>query len=637
LSRRTRAALVAALSLAGLGVARAPAAAPPAAPPAAEGAAQAETGNGLLGAMSGEGGDPALGAGLYQQRCAACHDNPSGRTPPKAVIADNTPAFIATTLIEGVMRPMAAGLSPHEMASIAAYLGTRKGGVADVREDAPLCTVKPPPMSLEGPQWNGWGRAVTQSRFQPDPGFTAAEVPRLKLKWAFAYPGSRNGQATVVGGRVFLNSFSGSVWALNAKTGCAYWRYDAPAGTRASIVVGKLPGKGRYAVYSTDFSRAAFALDAETGKEIWRTRVDDQQEVQMTGSPTLADGRLYVTISSAEEAVATSDQYACCKFRGAVVALDAASGRILWKTYVAPPARPFRKNSKGVQMYGPAGGAIWSAPTVDERRGLIYVATGDSYTDVPLPHADSILALDARTGAIRWGQRLAESDDYIIGCYPGSKVANCPTKPGPDVDFGASPLLQTLASGKQLILAGQKSSEVYALDPDAGGKVVWKQRLSDGGPLGGVEFGMAADRDLLYVPISDVFPQKGQRKPQLAALRIADGAIAWSAPSPSVPCTWKNPFCSPALSQAISAMPGVVFAGAMNGHFRAYERATGKVIWDVDTAAPVATVIGREAKGGVLDGAGPTIAGGMVYVSSGYQGRSGSPDNVLLAYSVDGK
>jgi polyvinyl alcohol dehydrogenase (cytochrome) len=640
LSRRTRAALIAALSLAGLGLARASAAAPPAAPPAAlEGAARAEAGNGVLGAMSGEGGDPALGASLYQQRCASCHDNPTGRTPAKAVIANNTRAFIATTLLEGIMRPMATGLSPHEMASIAAYLATRKGGVADVSEDAPLCTERAPPMSLEGPQWNGWGRTIMQSRFQPDPGFTAADVPRLKLKWAFAYPGSRNGQATVVAGRVFLNSFSGSVWALNAKTGCAYWRYDAPAGTRASIVVGKLPGKGkaRYAVYSSDFSRTAFALDAETGKPIWRTQVDDQHEVQMTGSPTLSGGRLYVTVSSAEEAIATDDKYECCKFRGAVVALDAVSGKVLWKTYVAPPAKPFKKNAKGVQMYGPAGGAIWSAPTVDAKRGLIYVATGDSYTDVPLPHADAILALDAKTGAIRWSQQLAEGDDYIIGCFPGSKVANCPTKPGPDVDFGASPILHTLASGKQLILAGQKSSEIYALDPDAGGKLVWKQRLSDGGPLGGVEFGMAADRDLLFVPIADVFAQKGHPKPQLTAIRIANGTTAWSTPSPVGPCAWKGPFCSPALSQAISAATGVVFAGAMNGRFRAFDAATGKVVWEADTAAPVTTVLGREAKGGVMDGAGPTIAGGMVYVSSGYQGRSGSPGNVLLAYSVDGK
>ncbi|THD79410.1 MAG: cytochrome C oxidase Cbb3 [Phenylobacterium sp.] len=607
-------------------------------------AADTERGNGQLGALSGEGGDPALGATVYQQRCASCHDTPTGRTPSKAVIGNNTRAHIADTLIEGVMAPMAAGLTTHERSSVAAYLSTRKTGQAgEVGEDAPLCKAKAPPMSLDGPQWNGWGRTDAQSRFQPNPGFSAAEVPRLKLKWAFAYPGARNGQATVVGGRVFVNAFSGSVYALNARTGCAYWRFDAPAGTRASIVVGRLPaakgGKARYAVYFTDFTKSAYALDAETGALIWRTRVDDQQEVQMTGSPALHDGRLYVTISSAEEAIAADDKYECCKFRGAVVAVDAVTGKLLWKTYVTPgPAKPFKTNTKGVQMYGPAGGAIWSAPTVDPKRGLIYVATGDSYTDVDFPNADAIMALDARTGAVRWSRAFAQGDNYIVGCYGKFGAgANCPRPAGPDVDFGASPILHTLASGKQVILAGQKSSQVYALDPDAQGKVLWEQRLSTGGPLGGVEFGLAADPTTVYAPVSDVFSQTGHPKPQLTAIRIADGKILWTAVSPITPCAWKNPFCSPALSQAVSASPGVVFAGAMNGHFRAFDAATGKIVWDVDTAAPVTTVAGREAKGGVLDGAGPTIAGGMVYVSSGYQGRSGTPGNVLLAYSVDGK
>jgi polyvinyl alcohol dehydrogenase (cytochrome) len=598
----------------------------------------------LIGAMNGEGGDPAEGASVYQQRCASCHDNPTGRTPAKAVLEASTRPAIATALAEGIMAPMARGLSPHQIASVAAYLSKRTPGtVTDVSAEAPLCQGKPPPMSLDGPQWNGWGVTPEQPRFQPKPGFKAAEAPKLKLKWAFAYPGSRNGQATVVGGRVFLTSFSGAVYALNAKSGCAYWRFDADAGARTSVVVGQLPApkgaKPRYALYLTDFSRTAYALDAETGAVLWKARVDDQREVQMTGSPTLHEGRLFIPVSSAEEAIATDDAYECCHFRGAVVAVSAATGQRLWKTYMTPgPARPFRKNAKGVQMYGPAGGAIWSAPTVDAKRGLIYVATGDSYTDVAMPYADAIVALDEATGAVRWARQLTAGDNYIIGCGGPNPRANCPKEPGPDVDFGASPILHTLPGGRQLILAGQKSSQVYALDPDAEGKVVWERRLSDGGPLGGVEFGMAADAQTLYVAIADVFSQTGKPKPQLAALRILDGEVLWTTPSPKATCAWKNPFCSPALSQAVSAMPGLVFAGAMDGRFRAFDAKAGKVVWEVNTADPaVPTVSGKSAKGGVLDGAGPTIAGGMVYVNSGYQGRSGVPGNVLLAYSVDGK
>jgi polyvinyl alcohol dehydrogenase (cytochrome) len=316
------------------------------------------------------------------------------------------------------------------------------------------------------------------------------------------------------------------------------------------------------------------------------------------------------------------------------VALDAANGRVLWRTFMTDPPRPLRLNAKGVQMYGPAGGAIWSAPTVDARRGLLYVATGDGYTDAPTDKTDAIVALDLKTGAIRWARQLTVGDNYIIGCSPRGSVANCPSPVGPDHDFGASPILHTLKDGRQLILAGQKSSQVYALDPDAEGRLVWQHRLSSGGPLGGVEFGSAADEDNLYVGVSDIFAAKPA--PGVYAFRIADGAPLWSSPTPRLPCAWKNPYCSPAVSQALTAMPGAVFAGSMDGHLRAFDSRTGRVLWDYDTAAaPVATVSGGSARGGVLDGAGPTIAGGMVYVTSGYQSRSGAPGLVLMAFAPD--
>ncbi len=601
-----------------------------------------DDGNGWMGTyLGGEGGDPAVGARLYAERCAACHDNPTGRIPPKATIADNTRVFIAATLSSGVMQPMAQGLKPEDIASIAAYLSTRKGGVGDLGAEAPRCPGPPSSIDLSTPdQWNGWGRTETQARFQPHPGFSAADVPRLKLKWAFAYSSSRNGQATVIGDRLFLNSSSGAIYALNAKTGCAYWRFDAPAASRSTIIVGELPGKpGRHALYFSDYTRSAYALDADTGALIWKTQVDDQREVQMTGSPALADGKLFVPISSAEEAIATDPTYACCKVRGAVAAVDAATGKLLWKTYVTPePAKPFKVNTLGRPMFGPAGGAIWSAPTVDAKRHLVYVATGDPYTDLDFPNSDAILALDEQTGAIRWSNQLTRGDAYIIGCYGKDRGPNCPTNPGPDYDFGASPILHTLPDGRQVILAAQKSSQVYALDPDNQGKVIWSKRLSPGGVLGGVEFGPAADNRAIYVALSDIYvPPGATANPGISALRISDGATLWSVKAPKLSCAWTNTYCNPAMSQAVSAMPGVVFGGSMDGRFRAFDTATGQTLWEFNTAAvPVKTVSGREAIGGVLDGAGPTIAGGMVYVNSGYQGRSGTPGTVLMAFSVDG-
>ena len=602
-----------------------------------------DDGNGRLGfVFGGEGGDPVEGGKLFAQHCAVCHDHPTGRIPARAALADDTRTYIATTLFVGVMRPMAKGLSPLQVKSIAAYLSKRVAGVAgDTGPEAPRCDGAPPPLALSAPeQWNGWGRTAEQSRYQPDPGLAAADVPRLKLKWAFAYASSRNGQATVLGDRLYINASSGAVYALDARSGCAYWRYDAPAATRGSIVVGDLPGKpGRHAVYITDYSRNATALDADTGAVIWQTQVDDQHEVQMTGSLTLSDGLLFVPLASAEEAIATDPTYECCHFQGALAALDAATGRLVWRYSVTPgPAHRFATNSAGHAMYGPAGGAIWDAPTVDGKRPLVFVGTGASYTDLDLPPADALLALDERTGALRWSRQMMRADSYIVGCTEGPPAANCPTHPGPDADFGASVILQKLPDGHDILLAGQKSGEVYGLDPDSG-RTVWTRRVSPGGALGGVEFGMAASPDLVFVPASDVFvPYGAEAQPGVSALRVADGSLAWQFRAPTLPCGWANPFCSPAMSQAVSAIPGAVFGASMDGRFRALDARTGAVLWQFDTAVqPVSTVSGSKATGGVMDGAGPTVAGGVVYVNSGYQGRSGRAGTVLMAFSVDGK
>ncbi len=599
-------------------------------------------GNGILGFMSGQGGDPALGATLYAQRCASCHDHPTGRIPPRAAIADNTRIFIVNALYSGVMQPMADGLNPLQMNDIAAYLSKREGGaVSAIGSAAPRCTAKPGPINLATPrQWNGWGRDAGQTRFQPDPGIAAADVARLKLKWAFAYPSSRNGQASVIGERLFLNASSGAIYALDAKTGCAYWRFDAPAVSRGTMSVGPLPrAPSGFALYFTDFTKTAYALDADSGALLWKTQVDDQHEVQMTGSPTLAGGRLYVPVSSAEEAIAGNDGYECCKFRGAVAALDATTGKLLWKTYMTPrPAGPFAQNARGVQIYGPAGGAIWSAPTADAKRHLIYVATGDSYTDLNFPNSDAIVALDEATGAIAWSHQFARNDTYIIGCYAADRPANCPTHAGPDWDFGASPVLQHLSGGRELLLAGQKSGQVYALDPDHAGTLVWSQRIGGGGPLGGVEFSIATDGAAVYVPVSDLYVPAAASMPSVSALNIATGAVLWTTRLPKQACTFSTIYCWPGVSQAISVMPGIVFAGSMDGNFRAIDASTGRIVWSMDTArAPVPTVSGKTAQGGVLDAAGPTISGGVVYVNSGYQARSGQPGTVLMAFSVDGR
>ena len=236
----------------------------------------------------------------------------------------------------------------------------------------------------------------------------------------------------------------------------------------------------------------------------WKRKVDEHPLARVTGTPKLHEGRLYVPVSSAEEFVAADPKYPCCTFRGSVVALDAASGEVAWKTYVIPDQpKPTRTNKIGTQLYGPSGAAIWSSPTVDEKTGTIYVATGDSYSDPVAATSDAIIALDAKTGTIKWSQQMTSGDAFNLACV-GADQTNCPEAKGPDVDFGSPPILVTLASGKRALVAGQKSGVVHAVDPDDKGRRLWSTRIGRGGALGGVEWGSAADGEHIYVPLSDV-------------------------------------------------------------------------------------------------------------------------------------
>ncbi len=603
-----------------------------------------------------------LGEALYKERCAACHDNATERTPPREVISKNPPSFILAAMQAGIMQPMAAGLSEDQMKAIALYLSPVAGArgtagdpdanaiwgpsSADMPLDAPKCVGPVPPTDPGiANQWIGWSPKLDNARYQPNAGLTAADVPRLKVKWAFQYPGSKNGQATVVGERLFVTSMSGAVYALNAKTGCVYWRHDAGAATRSSVHVAKMPAgsKAKTALFYSDWTKSAAAVDADTGELLWKTPIETEFGVQMTGSPTLYNNILLVPISTGNEAFATNDNYECCKFIGSLVALDAITGKVLWKTYTtAQKSVPYRLNAKGQQMWGPGGGSIWSAPTIDPQRGLVYVSTSNSHTDAPHDGANSVIAMDIKTGKVVWKNQVWPDDNYIIGC---PRAANCPKKLGPDFALGASPILHTQADGRQLLLAGQKSGILWALDPADNGKIVWKTQLSPGSALGGIEFGPAADETRVYVGISDVIVPADKAKAGLYALDVRDGSVVWSAPTPRIPCRWQNNYCNPAISQAVTAIPGAVFAGSMDGHFRAYSASDGKVIWDYDTTTQHTSLLGRPVFGGVMDGAGPTVANGMVYVHSGYAGRqtanpndlSGREGNVLFAFSVDGK
>ena len=588
------------------------------------------------------------GGALYLQRCASCHDNVSvdNRAPARISLAARPAADIVQALSHGVMAPMAQGLSAEQIAAIAAYLTGKAPAAGSQVADRNRCSASGP-IDIADAAWNGWGRDLANTRFQPAPGLTPAQAPRLKLKWAFAYPGGVNSQPVLVGGRLFVASFAGKVYSLDARTGCVHWRRDENGGVRTAITIGPLDARShRLAAYYGDTAATVHALDAATGAPVWATRVETHPRALITGSPVLWRGRLYVPVSSLEEAVGLDRKYGCCTFRGSVVALDAATGKVLWKTYAIEKApAPLKINAAGVQMYGPAGAAIWSAPTIDPRRGVLYVATGDSYTDAPNGGSDAVIAIDLDTGRIRWTSQATEHDNFLVGCsgQPG-QPANCPDALGPDHDFGASPILRTLKSGRQVLLAGQKSGMVYGLDPDHAGKVIWQTKVGYGGSLGGVEWGMASAPGVVYVPISDTIAPPGQGRPGLSALSIADGKMLWQAPAPEHDCAGGVVAnlagrCANGLSAAVSAAQGLVFAGSMDGHLRAYAASDGKVLWDFPGAGVMFDAVNLDApvKGGGYNGAGGAIGHGMLYHHLGYVGFSPAGTNLLLAFSVDGK
>ncbi len=571
------------------------------------------------------------GAALYKARCGTCHDGPAQpRMPKREDIATRSPEFVLNAM-NGVMTVQAAGLSDDEQRAIARFITGKEFGSASANAMTGQCKAPAPKMSLADGDWNGWGVDPGNSRYQPKPGLSAADVPKLKLKWAFGFPKDPMAwsQPTVAGGRLFVGSVAGNVYSLDAKSGCIYWTYSAGqgAGVRTSITIAKLAG-GKWAAYFGDIKGTAHAVDAETGALLWKAKLDEHPVARITGAPLFVNGKLFVPMSSIEEASAAQGKYVCCDFRGSLSSLDAATGKVLWKSYSVPdPPKVYKTSKSGTEMKGPAGAAIWSSPTLDLKRKLIYAATGNSYTDVSINTSDAILAFDMETGSLVWSAQVQPKDNFVIGCPRGD---NCPEEAGPDFDFGTSPVLRKLPNGKDILIAGQKSGVVWGLDPDNRGKVLWQTRLGKGSALGGVEWGHAADDKYAYVAISDRLLGKNGN-PGVYALDLATGEKKWEAlPPEGIPG-------NAAHSAAISVMPGVVFSGSLNGHFRAYSTTDGKILWDFETAKKFDTVNGVDAKGGSIDAGGPTIAHGMVYTNSGYGIFGGIPGNVLLAFSVDGK
>jgi polyvinyl alcohol dehydrogenase (cytochrome) len=577
------------------------------------------------------------GQELYKQRCGSCHDvKGQARVPARDEISQRTPEFIYRAMFEGAMLTQSIGLTDEEGRAIARYLTGKEFGTTPV-STVGKCAAGPGPLRVTDTSWNGWGNDPANARYQPNPGLAASDVPKLKLKWAFGFLDEtiRSAQPTVIGDRIFIGSASGNVYSLDAKTGCFYWVYDAGATVRTAISLGKVSGRDGYVAYFGDTRATVHAVDAATGKALWRVKVENHAAARITGAPNFYDGRLYVPVSSLEEASSMLGTYECCTFRGSVVALDGTTGKQIWKSFsVTDPPQRVKTSKTGTQQWGPAGASIWASPTIDVKKKVVYAATGNSYTDVSINTSNAILAFDLNTGSLLWASQVLPKDNFTMGCGRG---VNCPEEVGPDFDFGTSPILRELPGGQRVLVCGQKSGILWGLDPDARGKVLWQTRLGQGSALGGIEWGHSADDQNAYAAVSDLIARNGAHPGGIHAVKLATGEKIWSTPAPALDCKPGSKGCTGAQSAAISSMPGAVFSGSVDGHFRAYSTTTGEIVWDFNTVRDYQTVNGVAAKGGSLDSAGPTIANGMVFTNSGYGMWLGMPGNVLLAFSVDGK
>lgn len=592
------------------------------------------------------------GAAIYKARCASCHDAPQERVPALSAIRQMTPEAIYRALTTGgVMQSRAEGLATGDIFALIGY-------IAPTALSQPKASIEPTcktpsafRASADAPQWNGWSTSLTNSRFQEKAaaGITSENVSKLKLKWAFNLGDVTiaRGQPVVVGGRVFVTSQTGDIFALDADSGCTRWGARPGGAIRSGVVFGDAGGKP--AVFFGDGPNM-YALNAETGDQIWKVKAADHYSGMATATPRYYKGVIYQPYSSFEEALGPDPNFGCCTFRGSVVALDAATGKQLWQTFTIPEApKPTRKTPAGKQQYGPSGAGVWSTPTIDEQRGVLYIATGDNYSDPATNTSDAILALDLKTGEIQWMKQLTANDAYNNACN-GPSQGNCPEAKEPDYDFGQPPILVSLGGGKRALVIGQKSGMVHAIDPDQKGSILWQTRAGQGSALGGSQWGSAADTQNVYVAISDIGlggvadpkspqgfrlvldPKKGGG---LHALDLRTGKERWSAKAPV--CDEARKDCSPAQSAAVTAIPGVVFSGSADGHLRGYSTSTGEVVWDFDTVRDFETVNGKPAHGGAIDVAGPAVVNGMVFANSGYGQWGGAPGNVLLAFSGDGR
>ncbi|MEH6582993.1 MAG: alpha/beta fold hydrolase, partial [Halioglobus sp.] len=603
--------------------------------------------------------DDTRSAGLYRDHCAACHSNPAAKAPALSVLKTLSYERLMDTMVKGNMQVQASGLSDQQREALATYL-SKNSMDPTAWEAAMACSDDRKAIADTDPSVSGWGYGVKNRRYQPEnlAGLAVQDLPGLELAWAQGFPGASNmrSQPVISSDTLYFGvEAASSVYAFDLDSGCLKWAYRSAGPVRSSLGFGKMPESGQSILYFGDARGGVHVIDAKDGSEVWSASAKLGSASTVTGTPVLHADRLFVPVSSFEVARAGVGSYECCKDHGGVRAFDIRNGDVLWTYATAEEARPAGKNGIGVPTWGPSGAPVWTTPAIDVKRNRLYIGTGENYSWPSTGTSDAIIALNLDSGKPEWIFQALEDDVYTEACvgsylgYPA--LPSCPENPGPDFDFGASVIIATTAEGRDVLLAGQKSGDVYALDPDREGAVLWQTNLSDGTPIGGIHWGMSVENDTVFVPVAD--PEWEIKKwpyhprPGIAALDIATGDIKWRH-NAERGCTldrskmdplngrheemWPECHFSYGYSGAATSIDGAVLAGSLNGTVKAFASDDGRELWQFDTKKPFATLNGVPAHGGALDNAGPVIGNGHLVVQSGYSYFNQMPGNLLLVF-----
>ena len=600
-----------------------------------------------------------VGKRIFDKNCASCHDNPVMEAPDRTTLSHYSREGIIIAMEFGKMQPMAAHLSKQSRNLIAHYLAGSDTTSYQWLESS-ACTDKN--HKTDNTQWlSNWGLGLKNRRFVShyQTQITPDNIGSLKLQWSMAFPkvtGMRS-QPVIIGDSLYIGDKAGKLYQLDRKTGCVINHIDIVGGVRSSITLATLSNDQQLLLLASPIG-IIYAIDPDTLEKVWQQSIAISKYSTVTGSIAYHDETLFVPISSYEVAVSGSPSHVCCTSHGGLASLDARTGDINWTWHSTEDATEQAKNSAGVAMFGPAGAPVWTTPTVDTKRNLIYFGTGENISLPATDTSDTIIALDIDSGEVVWKFQATENDVWNAACLNGG--ANCPDEPGGDFDFGASVIIASNKAGQDILLAGQKSGEVFALNPDQNGALIWRKRISQGTTNGGVHWGMALSKNMLFVPIAD--PERDRQgytaKPGLSALDIETGDILWNQ-SVSRECEFneantplvglenmrsaksqdsaKQYECSYyyGLSSAATATARLVFAGGLDGKLRAYDTNTGEILWKTKTAIPFNASNGVDGHGGALDVVGPAFAGKWMYLQSGYGMFGQLPGNMLLAYKID--